>query len=748
MQDFSSAIHGFWFYVAIGVGFLGNALFRFFFEAIKKSELATTIQDAISHILSRLLIHGKLARKYCENTAISSSNHLVRCRTKSNDVKECGEKSGFVYIEGRAFILREEIFDSTYSERDSSYLIFALIDSVDCAVILGNPGTGKTATLQYIANRLARQYLCAKARHPLPVYLHAERLSGTSTIEQEIERVFDNNGFPRALSFIRSKLDSGLLYLLVDGIDEVPLEKRHLVCKKIDGFLERKDIRPFLLVACRARAFHPAMFDNVPNVFELREFEDRDVEEYLRLVGPCLRKATPESILASIRISPRIVQISRIPLFLKLLVNMHDRGSVGNPHSRADFLLQVVNELLQRRRAVTALQADLFPDSCKRLVLQHIANHLHARSTNGNSESMPEAELRKQIVDALQSVGRSPEYGAEMFAELVDVTQLLIAVDGGAGYAFAHRYIQEFFVACYYSTDIEKLINHYHADPDGYLEVLRLWCGLEHDSSAALRALSESNPMLCLSLLAEIKEADDVEVQNTITLATRNLEAMKFPDASADPSETASFEQQMKTVSGIFADAATATSTWGDQVFSHLLDSLLGYQITTPKFFVAIMALARTYRPQAAIALIGIFHKLDREIEALDKRRREIGWQVTTPKVTWDTTASLAYLIRKGHLPNLDLLSMCNPTVVSALEDRERILLAMQRFEAIKQKIQAELLSMGDSCIEPILDYRRKHGGDDGKFQEFLSLIGTERAAAAIDEIASLGKQKPGDVSR
>ncbi len=460
MQDFSSAIHGFWFYVAFGLGILGHALIRFFIDAIKNSELATTIQDAISHLLSRLLIHGELARKYCENTAKSSSNHLVRCLEKSSDRKKFGEKSDFVYIEGRAFILKDEIFDSIYSERDGSYPIFALIDSVDCAVILGDPGTGKTATLQYIANRLARQYLCAKARHLLPVYIHAERLSGTSTIEQEIERVFDNNGFPRALSFIRAKLDRGLLYLLVDGIDEVPLEKRYLVCKKIDEFLERKDIRPLLLVACRARAFHPAMFDSVLNIFELREFEDRDVEEYLRLIGPCLRKATPESILASIRISPRIVQVSRIPLFLRLLVDMHDRGSIGNPHSRADFLLRVVNELLQRRRAVTALQADLFPDSCKRLVLQHIANHLHARSTNKNSESMPEAELRQQIVEALQSVGRSPEHGAEMFAELVDVTQLLIAVDGGAGYAFAHRYIQEFFVACYYSTDVEKLMAH------------------------------------------------------------------------------------------------------------------------------------------------------------------------------------------------------------------------------------------------------------------------------------------------
>ena len=112
------------------------------------------------------------------------------------------------------------------------------LEAHDHLAILGEPGTGKTTTLQFVA-------LCfaipgwAKARLDLnetriPVRIMLREYDGEKRLDRFLIQWLDRAYVPESLA--QAWLDEGRLAVLLDGLDEVPTARRSTVTEAIERF--------------------------------------------------------------------------------------------------------------------------------------------------------------------------------------------------------------------------------------------------------------------------------------------------------------------------------------------------------------------------------------------------------------------------------------------------------------------------------------------------------------------------------
>lgn len=85
---------------------------------------------------------------------------------------------------------------------------------------------------------------------------------------------------------------------------------------------------------------------------------------------------------------------------------------------------------------------------------------------------------------------------------------MLLAIDGGDRYQFAHLTLQEFFAASQLRDDADGLISRFNADPDAWREILKLWCGIAGDSTNLIREARSVDPVVAFECLADAQEVD------------------------------------------------------------------------------------------------------------------------------------------------------------------------------------------------------------------------------------------------
>ena len=144
--------------------------------------------------------------------------------------------------------------------------------------IIGDPGTGKTTFLRYLAQHLARAQLgesssLAKtglpAPAPLPIFVRTSALAAylrqhdTERLPEDapehLTRYLDfslaGSGLGLAADFLSVRVNQGGCLLMLDGLDEIPgIDMRERVSKIIDRALHTNQANRFI-ITCRTRAW-------------------------------------------------------------------------------------------------------------------------------------------------------------------------------------------------------------------------------------------------------------------------------------------------------------------------------------------------------------------------------------------------------------------------------------------------------------------------------------------------------------
>ena len=349
------------------------------------------------------------------------------------------------------------------------------------AIILGDPGFGKTWLLRYEARRLARagaQGLRARTVALndliLPIFVRLSEVNQRDDSMEDTLVALAGTGYSEAFRrFVRARLSTPHCALLLDAWDESaggdtpppgqPLayrpHHRQRLGQRLAAFA-RQWPHPRLLLTSRIVGYTASPVPEMPEL-ELLAFDTRYIAAFARVwFGDDDNDDTPtraQAFLALVREQPRVRGLARIPLMLVLLCRTYQETPQGFPTRRVDLYQRCLRGLLrdwQRDQDKwhgdqgTGEMSDAYVDAVMEL-LQAVACTLFSEGYEQFSESL----LRRTIKAWLDSVEQTHELAERnptlLIAELKGNGVLITAGSRrGAPLLFLHRTFQEYLTAC------------------------------------------------------------------------------------------------------------------------------------------------------------------------------------------------------------------------------------------------------------------------------------------------------------
>ncbi|MBC7228730.1 MAG: HEAT repeat domain-containing protein, partial [Thermoflexales bacterium] len=308
-------------------------------------------------------------------------------------------------------------------------------------VLLGEPGAGKTTTLQYIALWFAAQGAAAdvtlhadlKVDEPcvpvrLDLRLLAEKLPASRAVLEEVlagevDR-FLRKGPEVAQRLVREWRDSGRLFPLLDGLDEVPEGKREEVRKEITRFAASPD-GSHCRVAVASRLAGYASLGGDFKEFILKPFQ-RPAEAWFFL----------SRWLAALKPEWREEAGERADRLLEEMGRTALRRITDNP-----LLLRMAAELYARKGEIARSRAELY-----RRWVEEEAWARALRRGAAEEEKKHALGRLEEVAWAMQNGLPLPELSRKEESLLRERMGLLARL-GEERLVFAHRTFQEYFAA-------------------------------------------------------------------------------------------------------------------------------------------------------------------------------------------------------------------------------------------------------------------------------------------------------------
>jgi predicted MPP superfamily phosphohydrolase len=345
------------------------------------------------------------------------------------------------------------------------------------AVILGDPGFGKSWLLRYEARRLAndaaqrlRKRSTDLAELTLPIFA---RLSDLSQSDAPLEDAFVElvsaeagaGGSDAFRGFVREKLRSDRCVILLDAWDEVPVEPpeegqpiryepgyRQRLGKRLASFARQYPL-PRLLLTSRIVGYN-ATHLSVPKLqeLELLAFNSPQTESFVSVwFGDDTQAAN--QCLAMLRQNPQMRGLARIPLMLTLLCRTYlecKEKHCDFPTRRVELYDCCLRGLLRDWREEKEAReiSDAYVDAVLEL-LHAVGYTLFVEGY----EQFGESDLRRQIITWRAGLKYKHELderdATSIIAELKRDGVLITAGEHrGAPLLFLHRTFHEYLTAC------------------------------------------------------------------------------------------------------------------------------------------------------------------------------------------------------------------------------------------------------------------------------------------------------------
>lgn len=320
-------------------------------------------------------------------------------------------------------------------------------------LVLGDSGSGKTTLLRRLAEGGAKRLLARgfrKRSRPTPVLVELWRFGDERSLKELILAAIAESACGLQREEVDLLLERGCLLLLLDGLDEVPLDNRRECLAQI-GALSQEYPKLSVVVSSRQLPSLPRDYGVLVigllndgqiaaaiDVFlprgDLRIDDYRTAEEYVRLV-----------------LRPSVRSLCRRPLTLAFVLSALDAGKALPKN-----LFQTYDQLMHWTLA-WEFERDELPSVLQASeVLQGVSYALCSREAL-HIPVLDWVSLAAPMMQRLRTLGLTidPEYVLRKTAAI----GLLRFHDGNVG--FAHRSVQEFLAAKYLVERTEKP----HEDP-------------------------------------------------------------------------------------------------------------------------------------------------------------------------------------------------------------------------------------------------------------------------------------------
>ena len=371
-------------------------------------------------------------------------------------------------------------------------------------VILGDPGSGKSSLIRYLALRWAGiAEPTVRDRQPIPLVVELSayarwQCDGRKDFVRFLEEAPVWHEWPRGL-LGRLIEQPGRVVLLLDGLDEVfDVPTRESVINDIQRFSSQFANVPVVLtsrvVGYQAQRLREAEFRH----FMLQDLDSTQITDFVNrwhevtFDDPAQAAPKRDRLQKAIRESKFIAMLAGNPLLLTMMAILNRNQEL--PRDRADLCAQASRVLLHQWDTERALED--FPGISTEIglrektdILRRIAAHMQAGPGG----------LKGNLVDGPTLTGLIENYlhnelhiaqaraAARAVVEQLRRRNFILCFVGADSYAFVHRTFLEYFCAADFvhqfnvakTLDIGGLIALFdqHCHDDEWREVLRLICG-------------------------------------------------------------------------------------------------------------------------------------------------------------------------------------------------------------------------------------------------------------------------------
>jgi hypothetical protein len=321
------------------------------------------------------------------------------------------------------------------------------------AVVLGGPGAGKSTLLSKVGiEELTRKD--GKRKRLLPVFVLLKNLGNDLEVDikSEIIREFELRGLRHETSKAVSRwLDKGRLLILLDGLDEVPENRR---IKIIDAIQEFSDVHREnkFLVSSRPAAYQKRL-TNFSDI-ELAGFDEKQISQTIRnwfreepSIGIDLDRKINKAINKGVK------SLMRNPLLLALTCIVYKQKRHIFPN-KTDLYEQAISVLLAEWRVNRNIELEGDLDIYqKEIVLSEVAYQSFCSELTFMYEDWVSGVIEKKLLDMNVDPGTQAK---TIMRDLESETGLLVK-QAKRVYSFSHETIQEFLAAKYVTSSFASI---------------------------------------------------------------------------------------------------------------------------------------------------------------------------------------------------------------------------------------------------------------------------------------------------
>lgn len=359
--------------------------------------------------------------------------------------------------------------------------------------VLGKPGAGKSTFLKILC------LLCCNGQIPrTPIFVSLKEWHDSGLpLEEFIADEFKVCGFPEARTFIECLLASGLVLLLLDGLDEIPPD-RDARQKAITALtrLARQYPTAQMVLTCRIAAAEYS-FDQF-DYFEIADFTTAQQTDFVQ-------KWYAGNDSAFVRFTEQwkapdnegLRDLARTPLLLALLCLAFDE-TLSFPKRRVELYQEATNALLRKWDATRGIRRDDLYKTLSHIRREQLLGRIAAKTFFESRLFFPTDHAAAIIAEYLSQL---PPRDESRETDALDVLRAIEAqhgllVERAIGiYSYSHLTLHEYFAAKHIAETAHTGLLHSavqeHLFEDSWREVFLMAASLMDDATPMFNSIQK-----------------------------------------------------------------------------------------------------------------------------------------------------------------------------------------------------------------------------------------------------------------
>lgn len=361
--------------------------------------------------------------------------------------------------------------ENAKSDKNIGYSVEKALNDFNKLVILGDPGSGKSTVLKFLAKSIcSNRSLQNQFEEYVPLIIKGSDFAKyvSQTSKQLSEYIIDHIDRKYELLFTE-KLEKNQLIVLLDGIDEINNVKlRHDVVNRINAFISQYPTTK-IIVSSRIVGYKETRLNGYFQHLQVAKFNEKQIKQFIDnwyLSVSTYSDTDSESAIKqalqlyrSVRENQSVLNMACNPLLITIIALIYYQGNTL-PEKRASLYDIATSTFLENWvRQRDSNKTSRFDKDLLIELLAPIAFHIHKCYTTG---LITEKELKTQLSSEYKRI--NPYLNSkEEKQDIKDIIDFLredagflfekgLDENGESMFGFVHQTFQEFFTAIEFKT--------------------------------------------------------------------------------------------------------------------------------------------------------------------------------------------------------------------------------------------------------------------------------------------------------